>query len=1014
MNRPLLFCTSFALLFGIGTLAQAQVFSDIWAPTWQVESMTSSVRFQGTALGTGPAEEILAVYSSVGDPQFPDPFLNASIVDSTSFVQPNGAMNSGTWDVWQQTSLGLLGFSTNMAQTAATTTDFGSPGATVSSSFDVTFAVNTPTTITLDGTVTGNPAPGSDDFGRVLFKQGNENRFHSGQQTFPFEYALLPGETYLLEARVFGHAQSNGSSASSIDLGVSLAPTPAIKYFDVADGALYITYVHPDGPGMTIVRPGELLRSFALDPKDQVVYSRVEPTPDGFAVVSRPADNPYTLSTTYFAESSCQNGRCFCTGLTSAVQFSAVSCDTTGPDAVSEITVDLGDAIPLSFSAWPEPTAAPVERGAYLVERNGQMELLDWQRGADGSQTTIDEPRVTVLGLLDPNTSMRSVCRFLADGTPCRATATLTSQDTTTMYDLGDLSQPGPLSPVTLGVIDANGTPFDPDMLRASSNAAGQPVISIQQGNSISLYEFDGDSLQLVAEQQVPAGVRGAIAEAKLADLLMSFFTERADFLYSGQLGQAASRVIGFDDFAVQLDASAPADTPTSYVSLKGNSAVTIDASFVAPPGMDRIDVTAAKDAVLRLNGDMHSENTYTTAGQRAAVIANGTLGGDVRSAGSEIARTVVVSNPPSGDVFDAATADALIASVNPAMLARLRESLGIDGSTPASESIDALVVSDVPGGTRAAHKSSKGDTHVLESSGETDIGYQDGNDLILRTKLRVFAGQASTGNPSLIGAVAPNAYVFASNDANTPAAQQLGQAAATALDAPASSINVSAWESLSLVAGLGNETVRGEITYIPANVVGGYFDFDRIIFAWDSDVNGSNEGMLLVELGIVTDNMDPDELGYMHSISGTPAEVAGQLRNSNVMLPEVEDEVVITFLRYTLTAAPGESAFFMNTSGLISLACDPNFDGMIDRGDAAILAQSFGMTSGATLAQGDCTGDGAVDLADLARLQRSLDASGPPSSASPVPEPSTFALLLCGTLLIATLANLRPKRIVA
>ena len=80
----------------------------------------------------------------------------------------------------------------------------------------------------------------------------------------------------------------------------------------------------------------------------------------------------------------------------------------------------------------------------------------------------------------------------------------------------------------------------------------------------------------------------------------------------------------------------------------------------------------------------------------------------------------------------------------------------------------------------------------------------------------------------------------------------------------------------------------------------------------------------------------------------------------------------------------------------------DVNASARVDRTDAAILFAHFGMTKGATPADGDLDGDGGVGLTDLALLQANLDrslAASPTATDAIVPEPSSLVLSLLGLI---------------
>ncbi|MEM7681232.1 MAG: hypothetical protein AAF288_04675 [Planctomycetota bacterium] len=79
----------------------------------------------------------------------------------------------------------------------------------------------------------------------------------------------------------------------------------------------------------------------------------------------------------------------------------------------------------------------------------------------------------------------------------------------------------------------------------------------------------------------------------------------------------------------------------------------------------------------------------------------------------------------------------------------------------------------------------------------------------------------------------------------------------------------------------------------------------------------------------------------------------------------------------------------------------DFNLDGDADLLDFDILANNFGTSGG--FGAGDANGDGVVDLLDFDTLAGLFGTSGPPAA---VPEPASFALLLC-----AGTATLRRRR---
>ena len=84
----------------------------------------------------------------------------------------------------------------------------------------------------------------------------------------------------------------------------------------------------------------------------------------------------------------------------------------------------------------------------------------------------------------------------------------------------------------------------------------------------------------------------------------------------------------------------------------------------------------------------------------------------------------------------------------------------------------------------------------------------------------------------------------------------------------------------------------------------------------------------------------------------------------------------------------------------------DFNWDDKVDVNDFFVLANNFG--TGTSFAQGDLNGDGKVNLVDFTQLLPLLSAPGQ-AAASPVPEPSSLALI--GGSLLLMLARYRRRR---
>ncbi|RIK79046.1 MAG: hypothetical protein DCC68_13855 [Planctomycetota bacterium] len=91
----------------------------------------------------------------------------------------------------------------------------------------------------------------------------------------------------------------------------------------------------------------------------------------------------------------------------------------------------------------------------------------------------------------------------------------------------------------------------------------------------------------------------------------------------------------------------------------------------------------------------------------------------------------------------------------------------------------------------------------------------------------------------------------------------------------------------------------------------------------------------------------------------------------------------------------------------------DIDLSGTVDRRDAALLSQNFGLEAGADWFAGDFDGDGATTLLDLAILQAHLDPIAAPVAGdriAAVPEPSA-ALLVASGFGVALLRQLPRRR---
>jgi hypothetical protein len=89
----------------------------------------------------------------------------------------------------------------------------------------------------------------------------------------------------------------------------------------------------------------------------------------------------------------------------------------------------------------------------------------------------------------------------------------------------------------------------------------------------------------------------------------------------------------------------------------------------------------------------------------------------------------------------------------------------------------------------------------------------------------------------------------------------------------------------------------------------------------------------------------------------------------------------------------------------------DANNDNVVDRRDLAQLMGSYGVTSGATWADGDFDGNGAVTLADVMMLKNHFTPAAP-SSAAAVPEPNSLAITFLGVVGSAAWARRCRRRL--
>jgi hypothetical protein len=208
----------------------------------------------------------------------------------------------------------------------------------------------------------------------------------------------------------------------------------------------------------------------------------------------------------------------------------------TLPSLVRTITLSPGASL-LSAGHVVLPATDEVRGVAFVREASGAVVLLDYE------YNTGAVPRRTSLGLSAPLGSTRGSVVAAADG---RAWATFASSDGIRLFELGDLSGPGPLAPTLLASAAVTAT-FNPTLtLRAGIIAVliglvaePRPFVSFQDGDTLRLLVHDGGELRPVAEQVLPPGTQGLLCD----DGLFYFFKSEGT-VWKGAVGGGAPTVV--------------------------------------------------------------------------------------------------------------------------------------------------------------------------------------------------------------------------------------------------------------------------------------------------------------------------------------------------------------------------------------------------------------------------------------------------------------------------------------
>jgi len=154
----------------------------------------------------------------------------------------------------------------------------------------------------------------------------------------------------------------------------------------------------------------------------------------------------------------------------------------------------------------------------------------------------------------------------------------------------------------------------------------------------------------------------------------------------------------------------------------------------------------------------------------------------------------------------------------------------------------------------------------------------------------------------------------------------------------------------------------------------------------------------------------DPRRLSFRgEDNQGAPFRLSAAIVGRLIHLTGKNDAPCCDFFNYKLDAYAHLAPF-----------ADFNFDGIVDSADYTAWRDHLGMTSGATLEQGDADGDGDVDQDDYALWRQDVgttidmaalaDTEG--LSLNAVPEPATISLLLLSVLALAPLSRRLVRRV--
>jgi hypothetical protein len=199
----------------------------------------------------------------------------------------------------------------------------------------------------------------------------------------------------------------------------------------------------------------------------------------------------------------------------------------------------------------------------------------------------------------------------------------------------------------------------------------------------------------------------------------------------------------------------------------------------------------------------------------------------------------------------------------------------------------------------------------------------------------------------------------------------------------------------------------------------------NKVVSAGDAGIDGK---LTLSLSGFAPGSLQVGDTFEIINVTGA----LGGVDLTNPQMPKVDLSAApafdfVQFPSLTALGLPGTAALvpvYTSSSVLVTVvtfaaATGPDFngDGVVNLADLNILVSNFGLTSGASVTQGDADGDGDVDGDDLLFWQRNYGkpmpwagagAGGGSALGGSVPEPTGLMLLAIGTLF--TLAH-RSRR---